>query len=628
MPGTLSGAPTADLDGLDTYAQGLPISNSVAYGTVFQRGHAITDDMHALSKVAGAVTDTATWATGRPTIAPPQISSEEANARYGLEGYLRFNNTVGEGDAAWQSVQAHRKQFDQTVLSATNPNPLLMLGAGLAGGVLNPVNAALAIGTGGFGEFAMGASGLRTAGEAALTASRVGRIANTVKNVVGESAFAQVPFVGFNAATAAINGQDYTGPDALRDIAIGAVLHTATHFGVKALGVGGKGAPEATAEFSPVAPPDPGAAAQAAEFHPSFDETPLDLKGATRPDPSAVPSVPDAVADLPVQSRLGAWVKALYDMADDRPVDVAQYVERERAVPGFDPEREPMNAPQMPSWREIADDTVTTPHGTSVPVRYGLVELSDLTTPHTDDGGPVATYPQELRPRGAVPEVEHDPKALLADASTAKGAPIVGPDGVVEAHGEAITALRRSAAQGGDLYARYRAELAAQHVPTDGMRQPVVVRLRAQPMADAARANLAREMVAPPPPRPTPPEAHPGPAEIDPARQMLANLEGQFARGDAGDPELMRAPGKPEGPPKAAEAPAASDGGEGEGKAGAARMIASDPELKDLAATTAKLAADHGIEVAPPEGAADPENIAKATEALAQCLIAAADEVL
>lgn len=480
MAGSLYGAAQPDLDQIDQTAGALPIDAGVAYRTSFARAFNPMPAVHMLASAGEQQQQLDQVNAGGPAQAPQTLTSEDANARFGVPGYLRFNSDVEPGDAAAQQYMAQSRKFDAEVLSSTHPNPLLNFGASLAGGVVNPANAALMFATDGFGEAAMAGTGLRAAIDAGVS-SRVGRAALAT---LGEGGFAQLPFVGLNAAEAASQGDDYGMGDALRDIAAGAILHTSIHYGLRMFGR---------------TPDDPNASLL--EDRPT--STPAEM-----PETDFTPAsgVPEMVNELPPLARQGGWGKAVDDMAADRPVDVGQYVDRELTPPDPSALDEATAAPAIDSWRPLDEATAVTPRGAEIPVRYGLAELGDLSTSHADDLQQNPDYPQELQPRdreraGAQArnfqlESELNPKLLMTDVSAAGGTPIVAPDGVVESGNGRAIALRRSAANNGAAYARYKAELAAQGFDTAGMDKPVLVRMRTQAMEGGARAALAQEMNA------------------------------------------------------------------------------------------------------------------------------------
>ncbi len=482
----LAQAPQVDLDKLDAGAASLPVDNSYAYREAF--GHMDFTD-RALNFGKHLVLDTLGQDPADPVSQgnsfgdiDTRISADQANAQYGIDGYKRFNAPITPDDAAWQAAQAHQQLFQQNVLGRSNANPLLTIGAGLAGGLTDPVGLGVMVGTDGLGEAALGGLGLARAGEAGAVISKLGRVAN-VGRTLGEGAINNLGYVGANAALSNYAGDDYSFGDGLRDLAAGAILHTGMHYAGAALG--------SLSDRLGRAPGAEGAA-------PDPVQTPADF--------SPPSGVPDAVQDLPPTERMGAFAKALDDMIDDRAVDVGQYVDRELTPPSLDRLDEATAAPDLASWRPLDEDTAITPRGTELPVRYGLAELGDLVTSHDDNLAVNPNYPAELQPRdraraGAQArnyqlESELNPKLLMSDVSAAGGAPITAPDGTVESGNGRIIALRRSAATGSPAYASYLGELKARGLPVDGMKQPALVRMRTEPLEGGQRAALAREMNA------------------------------------------------------------------------------------------------------------------------------------
>ncbi|MGE0715076.1 MAG: LPD38 domain-containing protein [Alphaproteobacteria bacterium] len=160
----------------------------------------------------------------------------------------------------------------------------------------------------------------------------------------------------------------------------------------------------------------------------------------------------------------------------------------------------PAATPAPLGARVIRSDTAITPAGTDVPVRYALVELDSLVPSQTDDGAPnpafTGSQPRD-RTRAAsqaqVAEIASrlDPRRLDANPSTADGAPLVGPDGMVDSGNGRVLALRRAYRQALPSSRRYREHLAAQGYPVEGMQRPVLVRINDAPAAD--RARIAEE---------------------------------------------------------------------------------------------------------------------------------------
>lgn len=164
-------------------------------------------------------------------------------------------------------------------------------------------------------------------------------------------------------------------------------------------------------------------------------------------------------------------------------------------------------APRAAENAPGASDAVFTPSGDRVGVRYRLREAGDLITSHNDDMSVNPEFPAELQPRqreraASQQQVDRiasrlNPEQLGGSSSLNEGAPIVGPDGVVESGNARTIALRRVLAEGGDAADRYRAWLKAQGYDADGMKAPVLVRERTSSMTPEERARFAEEATAP-----------------------------------------------------------------------------------------------------------------------------------
>lgn len=198
-------------------------------------------------------------------------------------------------------------------------------------------------------------------------------------------------------------------------------------------------------------------------------------------EPDAPPAVNGLLDD---QARAGAFVKALEDMAEDRPVSVGRLIDQEldappEPVPALDEAPGEISIPA----RLLDADTVSTVRGNEVPVRYALVEARDLITSHDDDLISSVEYPRELAPRE---------RLVLPDAPG--DAPVVSRDGVVEGGNAEAVFIRREAGAASKVYEAYRAKLEKQGFDLADMQQPVLVRIRTEPMDGGARVRLAREL--------------------------------------------------------------------------------------------------------------------------------------
>lgn len=97
---------------------------------------------------------------------------------------------------------------------------------------------------------------------------------------------------------------------------------------------------------------------------------------------------------------------------------------------------------------------------TGVGVKYQVVEADSLVTSHNADMSPNPAYPAELQPRDRTRPVSAEqvteiasklePARLGPSADASSGAPVVGPDNLVESGNARVLALRRAYAAGGD----------------------------------------------------------------------------------------------------------------------------------------------------------------------------------
>lgn len=198
------------------------------------------------------------------------------------------------------------------------------------------------------------------------------------------------------------------------------------------------------------------------------------------------------------QAHVSAMTKAAQDMEAGRPVDVQPIVAEARAEApsaGLDLPR--------PSNDLSGPPRVYTPSGRAVDVEYRVVEADTLTSSHSADGTVNPAFPADLQPRDRtrlasqtqIAEMagQLQPERLGRSPDAATGAPIVGPDMVVESGNGRVGAIRTAYEQGGDAAARYREWVIGQDPAAEGLRNPVLVAVRKTEMDPAARAEFARD---------------------------------------------------------------------------------------------------------------------------------------
>ncbi len=145
----------------------------------------------------------------------------------------------------------------------------------------------------------------------------------------------------------------------------------------------------------------------------------------------------------------------------------------------------------------------TTSTGTTVPVAYQVVELRDLVASHGQDFTRTPGFPAELQPRDRGQREYQDqvakiaselrPEEVAASPLASSGAPIVGPDGVVESGNGRVLGIGRAYAEGLPTAAAYKAFLARQGFDVADMEAPVLIRRRTGEMAPEARRRFTRD---------------------------------------------------------------------------------------------------------------------------------------
>lgn len=171
------------------------------------------------------------------------------------------------------------------------------------------------------------------------------------------------------------------------------------------------------------------------------------------------------------------------------------------ARPAAAPSAAPVNAPSV-------GQSVFTPSGREIRTRYEVVPGNSLVASHTQDLRENPAFPSELQPRErarAASEAQIgamaaglQPERLGASASAVEGAPIIGPDGVVESGNARTLAILRAYQQGGKSAQAYRDFLQRQGFNVEGIDNPVLVRRRLSEMTPDERVRFSVEANASP----------------------------------------------------------------------------------------------------------------------------------
>ncbi|MFJ3487140.1 hypothetical protein ACIPL1_27530 [Pseudomonas sp. NPDC090202] len=173
------------------------------------------------------------------------------------------------------------------------------------------------------------------------------------------------------------------------------------------------------------------------------------------------------------------------------------------------PSTEPDNEPEDDDTGNITPDgrmgTVKTAKGLKVVTGFKVIEARNLIISHESDGTPNPDYPSELQPRDRARATSQawvqktardlDPDSLGRTTRADTGAPIVGPDRVVESGNGRAMAIREAYRIGkADEYREWLIENAdyfeVSAAKIESMKAPVLVRVR---VSDVNRAEFAVE---------------------------------------------------------------------------------------------------------------------------------------
>jgi hypothetical protein len=133
--------------------------------------------------------------------------------------------------------------------------------------------------------------------------------------------------------------------------------------------------------------------------------------------------------------------------------------------------------------------------GGNISAKYEVVDLDSLISSHGNDFNENPNYPQNLQPRdrGAKPAQDQvnnlssklNPEQLGKSAEANTGAPIVGPDGIVESGNGRTLAISKNYAAGDPR--GYRAWLESQGFDVSGMKNPVLIARRTTDLSPSQR---------------------------------------------------------------------------------------------------------------------------------------------
>lgn len=160
----------------------------------------------------------------------------------------------------------------------------------------------------------------------------------------------------------------------------------------------------------------------------------------------------------------------------------------------------PVNAP-------TAGDFIYTPSGRKVGIRHEIVEGNTLVPSHDQDLRPNPNFPPSLQPRDRT-RIASDtqiksmsqnlqPERLATSPDAMSGAPVVGPDGIVESGNARTLAILDAYRTGGPSATAYR-DFLNQRFNTEGFENPVLIRRRTTDLSPAERVKFVQEANANP----------------------------------------------------------------------------------------------------------------------------------
>jgi hypothetical protein len=136
-------------------------------------------------------------------------------------------------------------------------------------------------------------------------------------------------------------------------------------------------------------------------------------------------------------------------------------------------------APLRPEPGELAEGerTVRTPAGGSIRTRFEVVDASELTQAEgANQNRDRSRDTTSLQVQDIISNF--DPELLHEDASSDRGAPIVGPDGAIDSGNGRMLTLNKIYDDHPELAAKYRAMIESRGLSTEGKERPILIQRR------------------------------------------------------------------------------------------------------------------------------------------------------
>ncbi len=149
------------------------------------------------------------------------------------------------------------------------------------------------------------------------------------------------------------------------------------------------------------------------------------------------------------------------------------------------------------------EDTAITPTGKEIGVQFAVIEADDLIASQLSDMRSNPKYPKAMQPRDRARLASQqqisqiaaslNPRMVMDNPLSSEGAPVIGNDYVVESGNGRVLAITRAYEQHPEKAQEYVNALKASGYDVEGMKRPVLVRIRKGELSDAERVALAQE---------------------------------------------------------------------------------------------------------------------------------------
>jgi len=241
-----------------------------------------------------------------------------------------------------------------------------------------------------------------------------------------------------------------------------------------------------------------------------FSDIPLDNETEAEPETPQSPGIPEDPTPEPPQSPDIPEALQSQQTAPQQPSTSQQ----QTVAP--EPQQQPEQRQAVPSDQENEaipqirgrDARIRTSQGSDPDAQFALVDANDLEVSNDAQGNTNPQFPQELQPRNRSRHASHfqiqqisqnlRPEELGDTGRAENGAPVIGPDGVVESGNARAAAIQQAFESGnGEGLRQFLRDNADQFgfepEAVDAIDNPVLTRVRTDDRSGDERAQFARE---------------------------------------------------------------------------------------------------------------------------------------